>query len=58
MMLEDFGKMVEPMPKNAPCYNLRAIIKYCDEKNISTEDLTKKELKQFELPPEKVPVNL
>ena len=57
MMLEDFGMMTEPMPENAVQYDLRAIIAYCREKNISTEELSEEELKKFELPKDKSVAN-
>ncbi|WVU43051.1 hypothetical protein V3433_04255 [Fusobacterium polymorphum] len=47
MMLEDFGMMTEPMPEDAIQYDVRAIIAYCREKNISTEDLSEEELKNL-----------
>ena len=57
MMLEDFGMMTEPMPEDAIQYDVRAIIAYCREKNISTEDLSEEELKKFEFPKDKSVVN-
>ena len=35
-MLEDFGMMTEPMPENRVQYDLRALDKYCSEKNTSS----------------------
>ncbi|MCY7008749.1 hypothetical protein OCK72_08940 [Fusobacterium simiae] len=57
MMLEDFGMLTELMPENAVQYDLRAIIAYCREKNISTEELSEEELKKFELPKNKSVAN-
>ena len=57
MMLEDFGMMTEPMPEDAIQYDVRAIITYCREKNISTENLSEEELKKFELPKDKSVAN-
>lgn len=57
MTLEDFGMMTEPMPENAVQYDLRAIIAYYREKNISTEELSEEELKKFELPKDKSVAN-
>ena len=57
MMLEDFGMMTEPMPEDAIQYDVRAIIAYFREKNISTQDLSEEELKKFEFPKDKSVAN-
>lgn len=39
-----------PPIDNKGCdYNIRAIMNYCREQNISLESITEKELKQFEI---------
>lgn len=48
MMLEDFGMMTLPASEAKTDYNVREIIRYCREKNISTEELSSEELKKFE----------
>lgn len=42
------GVLTDPLGTYTP-YNLRALIRFCEEKKISPKDLTEDELKQFEL---------
>lgn len=42
------GVLTEPLEEYTP-YNLREMIKYCEEKNIKPENLSNEDLKQFEL---------
>lgn len=50
MMLEDFGMMTLPASEAKIDYDVREVIRYCREKNISTEELSPEELKKFERP--------
>lgn len=45
--LDDFGRLTEPMAKNAPTYNARAIRDYCRKNNKSTSEMTFKEFEMF-----------
>lgn len=47
MMLEDFGMMTEPMPENRVQYDLRALDKYCSEREVLPIDLSEEELKNL-----------
>ena len=57
MLLEDFGAMTRPASESKVDYDVRAVIAYCREKNISTEELSEEELKRFELPKDKSVAN-
>lgn len=58
MKLEDFGMMTLPTSESKTDYDVREVIRYCREKNISTEELSPEELRKFEIPKEKNVVNL
>ena len=44
---DDIGVFTDPMPKDAPTYNFRAIRDYCRERNIDVSDMTFDEIEQF-----------
>lgn len=45
--LDDYGRLTEPMPKDAPMYNFREIRNYCRKNNKGLADLTHKEFEMF-----------
>lgn len=45
--LDDYGKLTESMPSNAPKYNFKLMTQYCNEKNKSLSELTQEEIEQF-----------
>lgn len=45
--LDNYGKLTESMPDDAPKYNFRAIRDYCREKHKALDELTEKEIEQF-----------
>lgn len=48
--LEDFGVLTEPgYLDRFPCYDLRGISAYCEEKGIDSSQLNDDELRQFEI---------
>ena len=48
--LEDFGVLTEPgYLDRFPCYDLRGISAYCEEKGIDSSQLDDDELRQFEI---------
>jgi hypothetical protein len=46
---ETNGVFAVPIPEDAPMYNIRALDRYCKEKNIDPSNLTEEQLKQFEV---------
>ena len=45
--LDNYGKLTESMPSNAPRYNFGLMSKYCKEKKKSLSELTQDEIEQF-----------
>ncbi len=45
--LDNYGKLTEPMPQNAPRYNFRLLRQYCQKKKKYMSELTQKEIEQF-----------
>ena len=46
-LAETAGGYVSPMLENNPCYDYRAILKHCKDRNIDPGDLTVRELDKF-----------
>lgn len=45
--LDNFGRLTEPMPSDAPMYNFREIRDYCRKNKKSMSEMTYKEFEMF-----------
>ena len=45
--LDNYGRLTEPMPKETPGYNFKALRNYCKENGKLLSELSYKEIEQF-----------
>ena len=45
--LDNFGKLTEPWNEDAPTYNIKKMMEYCERKGIRPIDLSDKERNAF-----------